>query len=105
MNAQTIAPAPELHPDPNPRPERDPAPELLVQYPKSEPIAVTLSRQTFWDELVETARNRIGADRPNAADGKAAELVRAPELGSSLSWIAVVTGVLLFGALWSAILF
>lgn len=109
MYMQTIGPAPELQDERKPQAGPRPAPELLVQYPQSEPIAVTLPERSLWDDIASAAKRRrsIVADRAgHLAESQAAvEAAPTPRLGSASSWIAVGTGLALVAAFWSAILF
>ena len=115
MHTQPAGPAPELksHPNPQPnaqpRPKAEPAPEMLIQYPKSEPVAVALPARSLWDDIAAAARNRRSirlARARHLSEGMAGdEWLPTVRLGSPLSWVAVATGLALLAGFWSAILF
>ncbi len=115
MYTQTVGPAPELksHPKPQsgaePRPKAEPSAEMLIQYPKAEPLAVALPTRSLWGEFAAAARNRrsIRLNRAqHVSEGLAgAEWLPTVGLGSPLSWVVVGTGLALLAGFWSAILF
>lgn len=109
MYTKNAGPAPEPKPMEvrNPQAEAEPAPELLIQYPESEPVKVTLAERSFWSEIASAAMTRrltASGRAEHLADGNAS-LEFLPESGSALSWIAVGAGLVFVAAFWAAILF
>ncbi len=101
------APEPKRMENRNSPATAEPSPELLVQYPEGEPVAVTLAEPTWWDEIASAAMSRrLTASRraEHLADGDFA-IALLPDSESAPSWIAVGTGLVLVAALWAAILF
>lgn len=107
MYTQTVRPAPELKEDRKPKAGGEPAPDMLVQYPKSASMAVTLPVPGLWAEIGAAAMTRRSIARASARADHLSDATTeaAASSGLALSWLLVVTGVLLVAALWSAILF
>ena len=84
-----------------------PMPELLVQYPKSDKVQVTLSEDSLWDD--EPA---IGNDRPWAANqvqhlpsnGDGAGFWNAPEPSSGAALLMAMSGLGIVAYLWSTVI-
>lgn len=105
MSTQNLRQAPELVDQRNLQSEQKEASPLIVEYPGSEKVVVTLSEQVLWDEIAAARSPAPPAEGESAAKRAAAE-ENASEVApsSAAAFVVAGLGIALVAYLWSFII-
>lgn len=105
MYAQNLRQEPELYNDGNSQANAEPAPEMLVQYPRSSKVTVVLPEPDASDEVAAENRGPISPGRVKLISGETVGRIgSALELSPHLPWAIVASGLAFVAYLWSMIL-